>query len=199
MDENIQEITEATPEAEQSQSTEISNDFYVVSNVKFITLFICTFGVYPIYWFYKNWQLQKAISGESCWPIMRGIFYIFFTHNLFRRIDKKLVANRKEHSWDFENIATFVVVLTLSANILNRLSGKNIGSPFTDIAGLILVLVVGGLLLNVQKAINIACNDPEGKSNDRFTPLNYVWITLGTILIIFIFIGLFFTQDAPVY
>jgi undecaprenyl pyrophosphate phosphatase UppP len=130
---------------------------------------------------------------------MRGLFYIFFTHDLFRRIDKNLTSNQKEHRWDFATLATFVVVLTISANILNRLSGRNIGSPFTDIAGLILVLIVGVLLLQIQKAINISCNDPEGQSNDKFTPLNYIWIVLGTAMIFFIFIGLFFSQEAPVY
>jgi hypothetical protein len=36
-----------------------STAFFSVSEGRLITLYILSFGLYGVYWFYKNWKLQK--------------------------------------------------------------------------------------------------------------------------------------------
>jgi uncharacterized membrane protein YidH (DUF202 family) len=185
----IQEVT-APEESPTIPNDAISNDFYVVGLLKFSILFFCTLGSYMIYWFYRNWKLQKAATGESCWPVMRGLFSIFFTHELFRRIDKKLRITENKYDWNSQNIATAVVFFVLVGRILDRLSFKEIGSPYTDIAALLVLPIIGGFLIYVQKIINFVCNDSEGESNNQLTALNFLWIAIGTIVFILTIIGL---------
>jgi cation transport ATPase len=181
------ETQELTPIIEDLPTTPnelASNDFYVVGLLKFAILFSCTMGIYMAYWFYRNWKQQKMATGEDCWPIMRGIFLIFFTHELFTRIDKKLRLTEKKYDWSSQYTATLIVFFVIAVRILDKLSMKEIGSPYTDIASLLLLAIIGILLLYVQRIINFACNDPEGESNNQLTALNFLWIAIGTVIII---------------
>ncbi len=73
-------------------------EFFPTSQRKLVVLFIVTFGAYPVYWFYKNWALYKKNAEKKIMPLLRAIFYIFFTHSLFRIVEvivsmTKRVAN----------------------------------------------------------------------------------------------------------
>lgn len=46
--------------------------FYVVSQRKFLTLFILTLGIYQLFWAYKNWQQFKLANGGDIWPVGPG-------------------------------------------------------------------------------------------------------------------------------
>jgi len=39
--------------------------FFTTSTLKFVVMSICTFGLYELYWFYKNWVQVKARDGTS--------------------------------------------------------------------------------------------------------------------------------------
>ena len=173
----------------------IAPTFYVVSRKKLAILYLATLGLYGIYWFYKNWSNYKNCSSDkfnvdrSIWPVARGIFSIFFTHALFREIkaygrDKEALAE-----WNNEMLATQVVLFMIAANVLDRLSARSIGSPYTDIGSVLIVVPLLGLLLSAQHMINIACGDPDGKSNSRLTNANYVWIALGLIFWVLVILG----------
>jgi len=154
-------------------------EFYVVSQLKFYVLYGATLGMYSVYWFYKHWQLYKTKNNESIWPIPRAIFSILFTHSLFKLVDEKHEREQTNHKWTAATLATAYVVMEISAGILSQLSGKEIGSPYTDIVALLLVLPIGLVLASAQKAINIAEGDALGDSNSTFTLANFIWIALG--------------------
>ncbi len=87
MSENIY----TTPESELLvDDGGVTAEFYVVSLRKFNILFFCTFGVYSIFWFYKNWRIIKTKQNREIWPVPRAIFSIFFAHSLFREIEGEL-------------------------------------------------------------------------------------------------------------
>ncbi|GGY72006.1 hypothetical protein GCM10011613_16160 [Cellvibrio zantedeschiae] len=197
MNENVANIENDTLHAEEPiEITKggISNEFYIVSKKKFIWLYFSTFGFYSIYWFFKNWILQKKFHNETYWPAMRGLFYIFFTHSLFRQVDRKLKNSDKKYIWDHGGIATQIVMLTLASNLLGRLASKYMGSPYTDIGSIALAAVMGVLLLRVQMATNLACNDSEGESNNKLSALNIFWIVIGGIFTLLAILGIFFTD-----
>jgi hypothetical protein len=168
--------------------------FYVVSRRKLAILFIFTFGLYGLYWFYKNWNqyrnhAQWASQGRpSIWPIPRAVFLVFFIHSLFREVkafgrDKPQVA-----AWSNDLHAWLMVGLYVALNVLDRLSARSIGSPYTDwlsFAGMVVLLFA---FLKAQAMINISCDDPDGKGNDQLTGANYVWIVLGGLAMAVLFI-----------
>lgn len=174
--------------------------FYVVSRKKLAVLFMATVGLYSVYWFYKNWSNYKQRAVEdakvdrSIWPVPRGIFAIFFTHALFQDIkyhgrDKAALAR-----WDNKALATKLVATMIVSNIVDRLSYRGIGSPFTDIASLLILVPLLTQFLNAQQMINAACDDPDGESNSRFTEANYAWIVVGVLYWSVIFIAAFMPE-----
>jgi hypothetical protein len=171
------------------------NKYYVVSNKKFLLLYISTLGIYSVYWFYKNWSLYKKSTGESMLPVMRGIFSIFFAHSLFRKVDSSIQEKSIPYSWSPKMLATVYVISALVANFSDRLATKGIGSPITDFLGLILAFSAGWALYRAQGAINMACNDPHGAANADITPANIIWIILGVVLWALILIGIFATLE----
>jgi len=179
-----------TPQADLSTVSDINATYYVVSIKKFITLYISTLGVYGIYWFYKNWSLHKTTTNSNAWPVMRGIFSIFFTHSLFRNVNETLEKKDIPYSWDHSLLATTYVVSAIFSNISDRLSSESIGSPITDFAGFIFTGLMALALYKAQIAINTACDDPQGLTNNHFSPANIAWIILGIALWVLIFIGM---------
>ena len=65
--------------------------YFSVSPTKLKWLYLATFGLYGIYWFYKNWKLQQPYIDGKIMPVMRGIFSIFFAHALTKRIKQSML------------------------------------------------------------------------------------------------------------
>ncbi len=173
---NIIELPNANIQMERQK------DYYVVASKKFFLLFFSTMGLYQVYWFYKNWQLYKARTNEKIWPFMRAIFFIFFTHSLLRNVDKSIKEARVKCEWNSNSLATTFVLLSLVSNLMDRLSAKSVGSPYTDILSFAILPFLGLQLHAAQQAINIACNDANGESNQSLSRANYIWIGIGLLL-----------------
>jgi hypothetical protein len=171
--------------------------FYVVSRKKLVILYLATFGLYSVYWFYKNWSNYKHSTAPNfnpdreIWPAPRGLFSIFFIHALFGDIKLYGHAKAMVADWNAGSQATRLVLTMIVSNVLDRLSYRSIGSPYTDIASLLILAPLLSQFLSSQHMINVSCDDPDGESNSRFTTANYVWITLGVIWWIFVIIGFF--------
>jgi len=179
-----------TPQADLATESDAVATYYVVSIKKFIALFISTLGIYGVYWFYKNWSLHKTATSSNVWPVMRGIFSIFFTHSLLRNVNETMQSKSISYKWDHSLIATIYVVSAILSNISDRLSAKSIGSPVTDFVGFIFMGLMAWSLYKAQLAINTACEDPQGLTNSHFSPANIAWIILGLTLWTLIFIGI---------
>ena len=180
-----------TPQADLlAGSDEASGQLYVVSRTKMAILFMATFGLYTVYWFYQNWRNHKDFYGTKIWPVPRSIFFIFFTHSLFGKVDALLREKQPEFEWSPNLLATLFVIVSIISNVLDRLSYREIGSPLTDILSLLILPVALIILLKAQDAINLSQDDRDGESNRRLTLYNYIWIVLGGIFWIFVAIGL---------
>lgn len=166
--------------------------FYVVGKTKFLVLYVATLGTYALYWFYKNWSNYKAATREDVWPVARAIFSIFFIHALFRSVLERIVAAGKSIKWDPQAQATLLVVLLVLSNIMDRVASRVAEYGFLDVASILLLIPLAITFLKAQAAINLASNDVDGASNSHLTGLNYLWIVIGAILWVFVFIGLFF-------
>jgi len=169
---------------------EQTHRFFIVSKSKLAVLYLATLGLYLLYWFYSNWRSFRDTTGEKLWPIPRAIFYIFFTHSLFNKVDANLKAREIEFAWSPNLLATLFVILSIAGNVLDRLSFREIGSPYTDVVSIAILPVALLILLKAQQAINLSEDDPEGSSNSRFTVFNYLWIGLGFLFWALIVLGL---------
>jgi hypothetical protein len=183
----------APPMAELECDAATGTKFYVVSPRKFTILFFATVGLYTYYWFYANWREFRRATGERIWPIPRAIFSIFFAHSLYHKIQARLDEREEKFTWSPGGLATAYVVLSIVSNIFDRMSMKDIFTPYSDILGLFLLPALYYTLMMPQKAVNLAERDAAGTVNDRMTGANYFWIVLGVILWLFAGLGLLVT------
>jgi hypothetical protein len=182
----------ATPTAslDDTPGEAAATPFYVVGTMKFLVLYVATMGVYSVYWFYRNWRNFKEDTKQDIWPIPRAIFSVFFVHALFRSVDERLRAHGKDFPWSPGSLATLLVILMIVSNVLDRVASKIETVGVLDVASLLLLLPIAFVMLRAQGAINLACDDAEGASNNRLTGLNFLWLALGAIVWALVAIGL---------
>ncbi len=181
----------ATPAADVAVAASDDVDFYVVTPRKFYLLAVLTLNFYLVYWFYRNWYMIKQRTGESMWPPMRGLFSIFFAHSLLKIVDDKIKTLGQSFTWRPGEVATWYVVLTILATVLDRLSSNGIGSPATDLLAIASLPVLPACLLKAQRAINFACEDPSGSANSSLTLGNWVWMVLGGLTWFLLSVGVY--------
>lgn len=167
--------------------------FYVVSPRKFVLLYLLTVGMYTVYWFYQNWTLFKRQHDLKIWPVPRAIFAIFFTHSLFAEIDRAAGSRSVRYAWNAAGTATTYVVLSIVNSLISQLANRDIGSPMTNLAALLMVPAVMFPLLAAQKAANSAAGDPDGDSNSALTAANIIWMVVGVLLWLLVLLGLYVT------
>lgn len=66
--------------------------FYCVSALKLSILSFATFGLYELFWFYKNWALVKARSGRDISPFWRAFFSPLYCYSLATAVNSAAVS-----------------------------------------------------------------------------------------------------------
>lgn len=178
------------PKAEllDEQST-ADSAFFVTSENKLYLLYFATFGVYAIYWFYKQWDSQRtAMLPKHIMPAARSIFQIFFTHSLCRLISEHKQRQGLE-PWAYSGIAWIYVVLVFVSNGLSRIESVN-GTVdlFLVLASVMLPALA---MAQIQQQANQASGDENGQSNARISGLNLLFIIPGALLWLVILAGAF--------
>ena len=169
--------------------------FFPVSEGKLITLYLLSFGLYGIYWFQQNWKRQQPMMDKKIYPVWRGIFSIFFTHSLFKRIDQQAVHLPQQHKFNANILASFFVAAIIVSNVVDHLPIKtDIAQSITNttliITSVVLFLFSAYPLAKVQATINRINNDMLGYLNHRYSVWNYVLIILGTVSWLMLALGL---------
>ena len=108
---------------EQPQHSTSTPLFLYIPPARLILLSFVSFSLYEAYWIYKNWQYIKERDGLNIKPFWRGIFGIFFCHELLQRIygDKEAGSIQKP-TFPASELATGWVVLMIIANIVSNQS-----------------------------------------------------------------------------
>lgn len=170
-------------------------EYFPVSEGKLITLYIMSFGLYGVYWFYMNWKLQQPKMDKKIFPVMRAIFSIFFTHSLFKRIDRSAEHLEKKHKFNANLMATLFVAAVVVGNLLDRVSvNTGILETLSDntmiISSLVIFLLSAYPLTAVQATVNRINNDLLGYLNHQYSVWNYLLIVTGSILWLMVILGL---------
>ena len=153
--------------------------FFPVSPLKLVVMSTVTFGLYEVYWFYKNWKLikQRTDSGGGM-PFFRAFFCVFYCYSLFKEV--KIIATSRGLSSPSPGLIAIVwIVLTISWRLPD---------PYW-----LMCLVTPLVLVPIQKVVNnlntvIA---PNHNPNARFSGWNIAGIVVGGIFILLIVIALF--------
>jgi len=91
----------------------------------FLVLSLLTFGLYTLFWFYRNWSLLRDRDGWDILPVPRAVFAIFFTHNLLESINDRAVA--QGHSGGAPNwLATGYVATALLTNLASQTTPREL-------------------------------------------------------------------------
>lgn len=169
--------------------------FYVVSTTKVLVLSLATFGLYPLYWFWRHWKLHKIDRKLDIWPVPRAVFSIFFAHSLNKEIDHRITRNGERHRWSPGMWATLYVVAVIGSRIANRAPETVVSAEMALLATMATVFAITASLFHVQRAANIASGDPQALSNNRFTVANWIWIVLGGLFWLLLGIGLMLPEE----
>lgn len=163
--------------------------FFVTSLNKLYLLNFATFGLYSLYWFYKQWDSQRAtMLPKHIMPAARSLFQIFFTHSLC-----KLISEHKQRqglgSWDYSGTAWLYVVLLVVSNGLSRVTIQN---GALDLLLLLACVMAPALpLAQIQRQANQASGDEDGQSNARISGQNLLFIIPCAVLWTLAVVGIF--------
>ena len=161
--------------------------YYNTSVRKLVLLSICTFGIYEIYWHYKNWKAIRDQAGENVSPFWRAWFCIFTCYGLFKRIKVAILNKGHNVAYSAGQLATLYIVM----NLFGR-AGSRYDNQIANLLWVISFFTVIPLVV-VQKAINSynASIDASYKINDNFNWKSITVIVLGGILLILSILGIF--------
>ena len=98
-------------------STTVAPFFFTTSTLKFTLMSICTFGIYELYWFYKNWALIKERTGQKIMPFWRALFSPLWAYSCFKHIKTSAGENNIQESLSIGSLAVVYFILLASLRL----------------------------------------------------------------------------------
>ncbi|MFY9401991.1 MAG: hypothetical protein WAQ07_01090 [Candidatus Omnitrophota bacterium] len=161
--------------------------YFNTSIMKLVLLFVCTFGIYGLYWHYKNWKAIKDHTGEKISPFWRAFFWIFTCSDLFKIIGLSALGKGINIAYSARDLATFYILMMLFGVV-----GSKYDNQIANLLWVVGFFAVIPLVI-VQKAVNSynAAIDDSYMINDGFSWKSITVIVLGAILLILSIAGRF--------
>lgn len=153
--------------------------FFTTSTRKLIWMSICTFGIYELYWFYKNWVLIKERTGQDIMPFWRAFFSAIWAYSCFRHIKTLAVDNHLQVSLPIG----FLAVIYFIFGLLWRLPDPY---WFVTFLSFLPILPVNSLALSLNKQLI-----SRFQNNEEFTGWNWVGLILGGLFLLLSMVGTF--------
>lgn len=165
-------------------------EYFAISPKRLVLFSIITFGVYEIYWFYKNWEAVKKFEGEKIYPFWRAIFAVFFCYSLFKKVLESAKSNAYEDSYSPGWLATVYILLLIIGNGLSRIESYDIGFNLIWLTVAIATFIP---LLSIQRAINFNNGRVRAdfKLRKEFSGGEVVLIVVGVIWSLLVLVGIF--------
>ena len=155
---------------------DVAPSYYAVPPLKFIAMSICTFGIYEIYWSYKNWQFVRDRDDRKIMPFWRAFFYPLWHYMLLSELNKSLQSSTLSSI----GVRAFLAVLVFVLNALWKLP---------DPYWLVSILTFAGFL-PVLLAMRTRAPEAETQQQTRsFHPSNLVAYLLGGPMVAFVVLG----------
>ena len=150
-------------------------NYYPVSPAKLISIWILSFGLYSLYWFYKNWFYVKNRDSSSIMPTARGIFNHFWYYPLYTELQTDNATRFEESHLPGKFVAAICAIGYLLIGLF-----ANKGS-FTILFLFFSVL----LILPLANYINFINNNNDAyKHNSSWSFRHYLLAFVSTPLLI---------------
>ncbi|MBI4820558.1 MAG: hypothetical protein HY791_30095 [Deltaproteobacteria bacterium] len=163
--------------------------WFAVGTTKVFILTVASLGLYAVFWIDRQYRFQQRLTGENVWPLIRGIFGIFFVQDIFLRVTRHSREAGILRSWSASSLASSFVGSTVLGGLVQHVVGKlGPGSESNWLALMSMLLVVGLAypLAKAQETINelLRMEHPEHDRNERFSGWNFVVIAFGGVLLL---------------
>lgn len=161
---------------------DMSQAYFTVGALKFSLMSLTTFGIYELYWFYRNWRVIKNRDKSKILPFWRALFWPFWTFSLMSRFN--------EDSKD-QNIPMVLPAITLGVVyiVLNGL--WRLPDPYWlfSLLTFIPLLCFDAFARRLNGGGQLA--DP---TFSRFSGWNIAWLIIGAILLTLAVAGAFMPE-----
>ncbi|HET9239101.1 MAG TPA: hypothetical protein VFO10_17715 [Oligoflexus sp.] len=151
---------------------------------KFIVMNITTFGLYTIYWGYRNWKLMRVAERTFAWAPLCALFLPLTLRSLLDKTENERVAlsvsNRQ---------LTVLAILFFALNVMSHIPGYGEVISLFAFVPLIFVNQYFGRINRL--------NQHDAAEIERFSVGNLVFAILGSLLIALALWGLSSVQEAP--
>lgn len=153
--------------------------FFPVSRLKLVVMSTATFGIYELYWFYKNWKLIKQRTERDIMPFWRAFFAVIFCYSCFKEIKEVATSRGVSFPASPGGLAILWIALTFSWRLPDPYSLVDMLTPL--------------VLIPIQKTVNDLniIMAPNHNPNARFSAWNIVMTVVGGIFIVLVIIGTF--------
>lgn len=182
MDQKEELFNEIMEDAVEENTLSAVPYFFTTSTLKLTLMSICTFGLYDIFWFYKNWVFIQERTGRKIKPLVRAIFAPIFAYSCFKEI--KITAKENEI---FETLS--IGSLTFAYIFLGITSRFPAPYSLLSFFGFAIIILVNNVALDINKKMVT-----DFENNNKFSRWNIATIVIGTLLVILTIIGSFMPE-----
>ncbi|HSE42347.1 MAG TPA: DUF4339 domain-containing protein [Acidobacteriota bacterium] len=154
-----------------------SQTYFPVSKTKLIVMALATFGIYEIYWFYKNWEFIRERTGDDIRSFWRALLSIFYIHKLLRAVKESADSNGVACSWSPNGLAWCYILLSITWRLPD---------PYWMITlfSFVPLVYVQGTINEINAKVV-----PFGDKNSNFNFKNIVAIAVGLLWLGLVILG----------
>jgi len=95
--------------------------YFYVTPLRLALFSVLTYGIYEIYFFYRNWKLLRDQRRLKISPFWRAWFGIFFIYDLLKRIFESAKNKGYVTAYSAGSLAAGWIVLVIIGSISNRI------------------------------------------------------------------------------
>jgi len=158
--------------------------WFRVGTAKLLLMCVVTFGVYEIYWFYQQWRHVQR-RGERVHPALRTLFAGLFCYALFRRVSEDATQRGVARAPSAIGCAVAFIALAITVRLPD---------PWSTLS--LLQLLPLALVQRAASAAALAAV-PGADPNTRLTPINWVGIAFGVMILLLTALAATLPPPAP--
>ena len=152
------------------------NHLFVLSPAKFVAMSLCTFGLYEVYWSYKNWKFIRDRDAANQLPFWRAVFYPLWHYSLLTELNKTLESQALSNGAYRGFLAASVIILNAAIRL-------------PDPYWLVSILTILGFLPALFAMQKPQAFEPIQHQTRSFRPANLIAYLLGGPLFVFVALG----------
>lgn len=156
----------------------VAAEYYSPPTLKLAALSLVTLGVYPLYWFWRNWRAIKRETGGTQWPWARALFSPLWSFLCFSDLRDIAASRRRELAFAPGLLAAAYFLLNLGG----RLPG---GMALVSLFTFVPLLPVNSLLRRYHHEEGV-----DMQRMDRFGVWHILLLLFGAGFLLLVLFGL---------